>query len=97
MLLKSSDFVLHDLSADSVFEVCVDVEDGDDSEGRDGRRESCGGGGVRDGRWKGKKAYELESLARGICDRLAPFRSTRLGGDQCISSPKAMNIFIPSS
>lgn len=71
MLLKSSDFVLHDLSADSVFEGCVDVEDGDrcgdgdDSEGRDGRRESGGnGGGARDGRWKGKKAYELELVLR---------------------------------
>lgn len=73
MLLKSSDFVLHDLSADSVFEGCIDVEDGDDgddrcgdgndSEGHDGRREN-GGGGARDARWKGQKAYELELVLR---------------------------------
>lgn len=74
MLLKSSDFVLHDLSADSVFEGCVDAKDakddgGDGEEGRDGRREgreSGGGDDDGDARAKDQKAYayELELVLR---------------------------------
>ena len=73
MLLKSSDFVLHDLSANSIFEGCVDVKDDDDDDDDD--RSQCGDGeegrdgresGTRDGRWKTKtkKAYELELVLR---------------------------------
>ena len=63
MLLKSSDFVVHDFSADSVFEGCVDVEDsgGDGAEGR-GRDGRENGARARDGRLK--KAYELELVLR---------------------------------
>ena len=79
MLLKSSDFVLHDLSADSVFEGCVDAKDakgdddgGDGEEGRDGRREGRESGGDDDddddARAKDQKAYayayELELVLR---------------------------------
>ena len=70
MLLKSSDFVLHDLSADSVFEGCVDAEDegdgGDGEEGRDGRREGRESGDDDDARAKDPKAcaYELQLVLR---------------------------------
>ena len=74
MLLKSSDFVLHDLSADSVFEGCVDAkEDGDGGDGKEGRddhregRES-GDDDDDDARAKDQKAYayayELELVLR---------------------------------
>ena len=72
MLLKSSDFVVHDLSADSVFEGCVDVKDdggGDGEEGRDrgdGRESRENGACARDGRLETKhqRAYELELVLR---------------------------------
>lgn len=76
MLLKSSDFVLHDLSADSVFEGCVDAKDakddddgGDGEEARHGRREGReSGGGDDDARAKDQNsyayAYELELVLR---------------------------------
>jgi len=68
MLLKSSDFVAHDLSADSVFEGCVDVKD-DGEEGRDdrdGRESRENGARACDGRLETKhqRAYQLELVVR---------------------------------
>jgi hypothetical protein len=40
MLLKSSDFVLHDLSVESVFEGCVD-NNGDGGRGRTAKKYEC--------------------------------------------------------
>jgi len=58
MLLKSSDFVLHDLSVESVFEGCVD--NNDDGDG-DKKEEAL----ARDGgRGKTKKEYKLELVLR---------------------------------
>ena len=60
MLLKSSDFVLHDLSADSVFEGCIDNKD-DDNEEEEEEEEARD-----DGAWGKTKTYEygLELVLR---------------------------------
>ena len=42
MLLKSSDFISHDLGAESVFEECADIDDDDEEE--EGRGGGDGGG-----------------------------------------------------
>jgi len=76
MLLKSSDFVVHDLSTDSVFEGCVDVKDGgggggdggDSAEGRNRDNSENGARARADGRLetttKRQNAYELELVLR---------------------------------
>ena len=74
MLLKSSDFVLHDLSAESVFEGCIDIDnkkgndDGDDKEVEGEaltRDDDDGGGGEQVKKTKTKKdEYALELVLR---------------------------------
>ena len=56
MLLKASDFIVHDLSAESVFEGCVDNGDGDGQGTR-------GGSGRARGAEEGG-AYKLELVLR---------------------------------
>jgi hypothetical protein len=58
MLLKASDFAVHDLSAESVIEGCVD-NDGDDD--RDRGTTTRGGGGSTGGAEEG---YKLELVLR---------------------------------
>ena len=62
MLLKSSDFIVHDLSAESVFEGCVDEQDRRGEEGTSTSTSACesesGAGGG------GGKAYGLELVLR---------------------------------
>jgi hypothetical protein len=67
MLLKSSDFILHDLSADSVFEGCVDIDDDDDDDDDDdsGLKEgSVRGSDTQGNNMKKAKGYELELVLR---------------------------------
>jgi len=63
MLLKSSDFISHDLSAESVFEGCADIDDDDEEEeeeeGRDG-----GGGGSGPKKAYYDYSYKLELVLR---------------------------------
>ena len=59
MLLKASDFIVHDLSAESVFEGCVsnnnDDDDDDDRGTRGGSGRACGAE---------EEAYKLELVLR---------------------------------
>ena len=61
MLLKASDFIVHDLSAESVFEGCVDNNNDDDGSGGDGQGTRGGSGRAR--RAEGE-AYKLELVLR---------------------------------
>ena len=56
MLLKASDFIVHDLSAESVFEGCVDNDDGDGQGTRGGSGRAC--------RAEEGEAYKLELVLR---------------------------------
>jgi hypothetical protein len=60
MLLKSSDFVLHDLSAESVFEGCVDKDDdGEGDKKEEAPARDCGARGRTN-----KDEYKLELVLR---------------------------------
>ena len=62
MLLKASDFIVHDLSPESVFEGCVDNNNDDDGSGGDGQGTRGGSGRAR-GAEEGE-AYKLELVLR---------------------------------
>ena len=59
MLLKASDFIVHDLSAESVFEGCVDNNNDDNGDDQGTR----GGSGRARGAEEGE-AYKLELVLR---------------------------------
>jgi hypothetical protein len=68
MLLKSSDFVLHDLSAESVFEGCIDIDnkkDNDDGGDKEEEALTRDDGGEQVKKTKTKKyEYALELVLR---------------------------------
>ena len=61
MLLKASDFIVHDLSPESVFEGCVDNNNDDDGSGGDGQGTRGGSGRARGAEGEG---YKLELVLR---------------------------------
>ncbi len=64
MLLKSSDFISHDLSAESVFEGCVDIDDDDDDEEEEEEGRDGGGSGPKKAYYDYDYYYKLELVLR---------------------------------
>ena len=64
MLLKSSDFISHDLSAESVFEGCADIDDDDEEEEEEEGRDGGGGSGPKKAYYDYDYYYKLELVLR---------------------------------
>ena len=95
MLLKASDFIVHDLSAESVFEGCVDNDDDDGDDGDD--QGTRGGSGPARGAEEGE-AYKLELVLRKwfaidpSCELRAFVRDGVLIGASCRPCPRRKHI-----